>query len=158
MRRLFLLCCLAGLSISPAEAGLSKINSVKVIVIASIASPAYIRIKDIKDQVTKDLKGSPAKISVKDGADIVCEVRYSDDYKLSLQNEMYGSYYLAIVIKSPHKDFDNLGPSSKVYWERGFFMPLIACKSLNASVKTNIGAFVSAFANEWIADQIAGNK
>lgn len=160
MKKLVLLCCLVTLCVSYAEAGLSKIKSLKVVVTASIASSAYIQAKDIKDDVVNALKLKLPKMSVKDSSDFICEVRYSDDYKLTVLNDMYGSYYMSVVIKSLHKDYDNVGASSKVYWERGFFMPLIACKSLNGSVKDNISAFISAFADDWLKDQKAkkGNR
>ena len=158
MKKLLVLCCLFSMCVGYAEAGISKIKAVKVVVTSSIASAAYIQDKEIKDEVLKDLKASLSKIKIKDGADVICEIRYSDDYKLSVINDMYGSYYMAMVIKSEHKNYDKMGASHKVYWERGFFMPMIACSSLNASVKNNIGAFVSAFADDWMKDQKANKE
>ena len=158
MKKLLVLCCLVTLCAGYAEAGLSKIKSLKLIVSASIASPEYIQSKDIADEITNDLKAKLPDIVLKNSSGFICEVRYSDDYKLSANNEMYGSYYMSVVIKSLHKSFDKVAPSSKVYWERGFFMPLIACKSLNASVKENIGAFVNAFAEDWLKDQLASKE
>ena len=156
MRILLVLCCLVTLCISYAEAGLSKIKSVKVIVSAAIASSAYIQNKDINDEVLKDLKGSLSQIKVENSSDFTCEVRYIDDYKLSVINDMYGSYYMSIVIKSQQKNYDKIAASSKVYWERAVFMPLIPCKSLNASVKDSIGGCVAALADDWTKDMKSG--
>jgi len=158
MKRLMVLCFLMAFCFAFAHAGISKIKSLKVVVTASIPSSAYIQDKDIKDAVVADLKAKLPKIVLKSDSDIICEVRYSDDYKLSVMGNMYGSYYLAMLIKSEHRDFDKIAPSSRVYWERGVFMPMIDCKTLNASVKDNIGSFVDSFAADWLGDTKTNKK
>lgn len=148
MKRALILISLFAILCANAHAGLTGIKSLKVVVIAAISGPNYIQENEIKQQIAESFKKAIPEIKLDDSSAYICELRYSDDYKIYVSGIMYGSYYLTIVIKSKYDSYDKIAPSSKVYWERVLFMPVLDCNSLNGSVKNNIKSFIEAFGAE----------
>ncbi|MFC1501131.1 hypothetical protein ACFL58_01615 [Elusimicrobiota bacterium] len=150
MKKVLLLLVLMSVMYINVHAGLSKIKSVKIITTAKKSE--FIKQEEIDNQVIKSFANKLPQIKVGKSGKITCEVRYSDGY-FKIEDDIFGSYYLGVAMKSDFKKYDKISPSRKTYWERGFFMPSINSKDLGESVKNNIDSIIDAFVVEWYKDK-----
>jgi hypothetical protein len=140
-----------------AEAGLSKINNIKIEVSTDVKDADKVKSitkRELSDEMYLSIKSRLPQISINESSDYILSLEhYSGRYVLAIGDKNYGAYCITLTLRSA-KYFDNdISTYWKVYWQQSVqFTPLNVTEA-KSTIKEQIKSLIDNFAKDWYEDQ-----
>lgn len=150
---LFLLFCRPNIS----EAGLSKINSVRVEVKTNIIDEAKIKSinkNELLNELYLSIKSRVPYISINDNAEYTLLIEcYAGPYVLGINDKNYEAYSLILTLQSINYFYDDISSYYKIYWQARMQSMPSSVTDNKFAIKEQIKSLIDSFAEDWYKDQ-----
>ena len=155
----FIMAILLSCRLNVSEAGLSKINNIKIEVNTNVSDEAKIKSinkNELFDELYLSIKSRLPYISINETAEYTLLLeRYTGQYLLYMEDKDINieAYNLILTLQSTNYFYDNVSSYKKIYWRQSIQSRPEPVTTANIIIKKQIKSLIDNFAKEWYEDQ-----
>jgi len=139
------------------EAGLSKIDKIKIEVNTTIKDEAKIKsisINELRDELYLSIKSRLPYITISDNAEYTLLLEfYTGPLVLGIGDKKYDSYSIVLSLRSTDCFYDDVSPYQKIYWQQGIQSAPSNMSIISSEIKEGIKSLIDNFDKYWYEDQ-----